>query len=34
MKKIINEDQSEYYKKYFWGGGRLAEFQSNTEYQE
>jgi lipoprotein Spr len=31
---IISDLKEEYYQKHFWGGGRLAEFQSNTEYQE
>lgn len=31
---IISDLKEEYYQKYFWGGGRLKEFPSITEYQE
>ena len=31
---IISDLKEEYYKKYFWGGGRLREFPAITEYQE
>jgi lipoprotein Spr len=31
---IISDLKEEYYKKYFWGGGRLKEFSSIIEYQE
>jgi lipoprotein Spr len=31
---IISDLKEEYYRKYFWGGGRLKEFSSITEYQD